>query len=375
MPRTLRTQPLNTAAQLFELEAAWEALWRDQSVPQPALEPQFVRLWCQHFGNASTLHAFAFWHDTELIGLSLLQRRRVRAGPGVHIARLQAVGGSDGHGDGVWLPAPGVLAADGWEPEVANALVTALSGAEAPRFDDCLLELQPPGPLLEGVVSAATERRIPRDRTIQDTQLARRLPADWPALLTALPKKKRYALRRAETALAERGRLDWHRAATEPERQAGFALLMRLHGARWQHAGQPGVFAASRFSSFHRDYSRHLQAAGRLELQWLTLDDAPIAALYQLRCGNTQYLYQLGREPDLPNALQPGIAAVALAMRDAMANGIDHYDFMLGEAPYKRLFGATPTRLEALRLSGPGARARLLRGLRTVAQRLRKPQS
>jgi CelD/BcsL family acetyltransferase involved in cellulose biosynthesis len=78
-----------------------------------------------------------------------------------------------------------------------------------------------------------------------------------------------------------------------------------------------------------------LLARGELELMWLSANDQPIAATYNVISNGAVQFYQSGRRMDLPRELRPGVVLHALAIRRAIELKRREYDFLAGGARYK----------------------------------------
>jgi CelD/BcsL family acetyltransferase involved in cellulose biosynthesis len=120
--------------------------------------------------------------------------------------------------------------------------------------------------------------------------------------------------------------------------------LERLHTARWQNSGRPGLFADSRVSAWHRGALPALLRNGTLRLFALSLNDEIIAALYALldpptRSERTLYLYITAYSIRYAK-LRPGTVLMALAAEHAAQEGAQMVDLLRGDEPYKRLWQA-----------------------------------
>jgi CelD/BcsL family acetyltransferase involved in cellulose biosynthesis len=217
-----------------------------------------------------------------------------------------------------------------------------------------------------------------------------RLPATWDAYLATLERSHRYVVSRSLRELkAWAGASGYElRRATTPEQLAeGRAVLERLHEQRWNDRGRAGVFASERFARFHdRVMPRLLEGTdGQLELWWLVVAGEPVAAAYNISYRGRVYFYQSGRKLDVPKSAKPGVALHALLLQEAIARGIQEYDFLQGESMYKRQLAPDSRSLITLRAASPALRARLVhsaaalteRGVRMARQKLgpRRPRA
>lgn len=158
-------------------------------------------------------------------------------------------------------------------------------------------------------------------------------------------KEVRRLLRDAETLGA---RLE---VAGEDQADAAFEDLCRLHQARWEGRGEPGVFAAPRFAAFHRDLVRQWLPGGRAVLARLWLGEEPAAVLYGFVAGAKVDIYQSGVRMDAVGTMRsPGTLLHLLLMQALVTRGITAYDFLSGAAFYKDRLATREQALAGIRI-------------------------
>jgi CelD/BcsL family acetyltransferase involved in cellulose biosynthesis len=173
------------------------------------------------------------------------------------------------------------------------------------------------------------------------------LPATWAEFLASLSKSHRRQVRRVEER-AESGGAELHLANAANFPQA-WEILVDLHQRRRKSLGEPGCFASQRFHDFLREASQQLLAAGALRLWWLELEGRPVAVEYMLQGGGVVYAYQAGVDPQRL-VDQPGRMMAALLIRRAIEEGLQGFDFLRGDEPYKAHWRAHPRRLSEWRI-------------------------
>ncbi|HEX4142909.1 MAG TPA: GNAT family N-acetyltransferase [Pirellulales bacterium] len=185
------------------------------------------------------------------------------------------------------------------------------------------------------------------------------LPDNWDAFLAGLPKSRRTGVRNQIKKLVDTGRVQLRRAETAADVSRAFEILVDLHQKRRGVLQQPGCFASTSFTTFHRELATRFLESGKLRLSWLELDDVPIAIEYSFTGGDTVYYYQGGFDPGV-SQLGPGWLMSALSLRAAIAEGYRYFDFLRGDEPYKASWNATPRPLVERRVVGrrPAARVR-----------------
>jgi CelD/BcsL family acetyltransferase involved in cellulose biosynthesis len=238
-----------------------------------------------------------------------------------------------------------VVATAGDGHSVANA-VAGWIAAEAPRR--VRLEFVPEDvPTLPAMAEIFGERgyRVERSRLVASPRL--RLPGDFETYVQSLGKKERHELRRKIRRLenATKATFRW---AAEAERGATLDRFFALHRLS---RGAKADFMTPGLERFFRDIADMLAPLGRLRLGVLRAHDEDAAVLFAFAYRGTLALYNAAYDPALAS-LSIGVVGHAWAIREAIADGLDTYDLLRGNEPYKYDLGATDRwlgRLEAVR--------------------------
>ena len=163
--------------------------------------------------------------------------------------------------------------------------------------------------------------------------------------------------------------------AARLEPVAGEEALGRFiaaHQAWWRARGQPGAFAHPFMRRFHAELLARGEASGEVSLRLLRAPDGrPAAWLHLLRFGGHVAAYQsaLTCDEDLLR-LKPGLVAHLLAITEATAEGAACYDFLAGEARYKRSLATDKGALVWTERLKPASPDHLVAWLRRLARRL-----
>ena len=266
----------------------------------------------------------------ETVGLALWNRR---AGPVVPSFALQEAG---------------MAALD--TPYVEH---NGILGAAAPAAFRAMLRGVRPRRLVLSGIDDATLAAV-RDAT-RWVRVLRSQPAPFLELgrdpLAGRDANTRAQLRRSERAY---GTVAVSRAATEAEAWAMLDELAALHQARWEARGQPGAFVRPFFRRFHRALIAAGLPRGEIDLLRVTGDGALVGLLYNFRYRGVAYAYQGGfAYEDASGARKPGLTCHLAAVRHAAAAGLVRYDFLAGDAQYKRSLSDGATMLHWVE-AGPG---------------------
>src|SRR5262249_3184151 len=184
----------------------------------------------------------------------------------------------------------------GREPAVADAFVQGLAAGRWGAFDELVLPMMDGSGPLPGLLEEAARRAgLSACSRVTGEAPYIPLPSTWNDYLKRLRGSDRYFVNRSLRDF-ERwagGAERFHRASTPGELEEGKRILHSLHHERWRGTGA-GVFRSSRFLAFHDRVMPRLLELGALELLWLTVSGASVAALYNIVWNHKTYFYQCG---------------------------------------------------------------------------------
>jgi CelD/BcsL family acetyltransferase involved in cellulose biosynthesis len=164
-------------------------------------------------------------------------------------------------------------------------------------------------------------------------------------VLTLLGSGVRSRIRRSDRGF---GTLLGEWATTRDEALGIFDELIGLHQARWEREGRKGAFASARFTGFHRDFiARSMGDRPRVLLYRLRNEAGTIGCLYSFIEDGMVLFYQSGFIDVEDNRLKPGLSTHAMCMQECLARGLETYNFLAGEARYKRELATTELALQS----------------------------
>lgn len=184
------------------------------------------------------------------------------------------------------------------------------------------------------------------------------LPASWDELVGRLSSKRRNRVRTQQRRMLDSGQARVYGAETEADVRRGLAIFELLHRRRRQALGDEGCFAMAGFPAFIHEAARSFFALGRLQLDWLEIEDRPAAVEFKLLGDDTVYYYQTGMDPALTE-ISPGWLLQIASLRRAIEGGFRMFDFLRGDENYKSSWRAEPRPLAQVRIAGRGPAARL----------------
>jgi CelD/BcsL family acetyltransferase involved in cellulose biosynthesis len=117
---------------------------------------------------------------------------------------------------------------------------------------------------------------------------------------------------------------------------AWFDHLKGLHTVQWQARGQRGAFANPRWEHFHRTLIQTRFDRGEVQLLKVANAGEELGYIYSHLWRKRVYMQQTGFSMPVDNRRKPGYVAHTLAIQHNLENGMHLYDFMHGDARYKR---------------------------------------
>lgn len=161
----------------------------------------------------------------------------------------------------------------------------------------------------------------------------------WDGYLETLTKKQRHEIRRKLRRAQGDGEWEWRTARTRADVDRDLPIFFRLQAASASHKA---AFLTDEMREFFRAIAYEYLDKNILRLSVFKRDGADIAATFSFLYRGRWLLYNSGYDP-AHGAHSPGIAAVALAMQDAIHEGAAAFDFLSGNESYKYQLGASDT--------------------------------
>lgn len=363
--------------ELEELRDEWRALLAQSFSAEPMLDPDWLLTWWRHYGEKRELAVGLFYENGCLVGLAPLCRRRYRYFPGMTYRRLEFLGAGFDEQDGVGSDYLCLIAKPESHTRVCDAFVRRLADGSFGSWDECLLQMMDGShPVSAGIRASLTQSQLAFEEASNAQSPYMTLPQSWESYLAGLSKKRRQSLHYAlrdfkEWAEACPGGWRVERANDDETLRRALHAVGALHTARWRSEGVTGAFSSKRFVEFHNEYACKMLAEGRLELAWLSVAGQPVAGIYCFHANGKVYFYQSGRVMNVPSKVRLGIVMLILTLQEAIRKGAREFDFLGGEAQYKRLFATGSRDLIGFRVARPSARETLLKTLKTFRNTLR----
>lgn len=341
------------------LEEEWRGL-------EKAAEPSFFQSWTWIGTWLESLQSppllLRLRDAAGLAGLGLIVPRRVRR-HGLVVSRqwhLNAWG--DGDLDRLAIEYNGLLLRRDLGSEALSAVFRVLR--ERDDWDEWVLPGVPPSYVQAGQaagLACVCDHAAPCFVIALD-----RLRGQADGLIGMLSANSRAQLRRALKMAEESGPLALTPARTVQEAQDFFAQMRAL-----DRRAQAGAFATPARVDFHRRLIERALPRGELEILAASAGKTVFGFLYHFIYEGRVLAYQAAYRAGVDNRHRPGLVMHHLAIARAAARGDQVYDFLAGEARYKRSLGVPGESLLWCRLQRDRPAFALERAARRLRQALR----
>lgn len=292
-------------------------------------------LWWHHHREllGGTLAIVACYAGSRLVGLAPFYLRSVPHRAGIRATRMEIIGSTFRDGRGVFSEYLDLIADRAYVDEVASAVGRHLRADG--RWSDLVVGNSP----AEGVAASLVRDHLAAVCLVRETDPMEshraELPADFPTYLSSLSGGIRRKVSNHRSKLVNPRLV----VAGPDEVFQVFDQIDAFHLERWKAPQYVGVAR-----EFHFALARALIARGALRMSTLFSAGAPLAVMYNVRIGTTEYNIQSGFDPAQAVGLSPGYLHFGYSLEEACRDGIRRFDFLAGEGrnrQYKQDFMTT----------------------------------
>jgi len=347
-----------------------QPLWAELADSSPDssfyLSTHWMAAWIEIFGASLQPEILVFEEEAVAVGACLLVNRAERRGP-FRVRRVYLNAGGEDLADRCAMEFNGVLCRAGCEQGIAEALGAHLRALE---WDEFVVEGICPGPVLSWLQTKAFPE-LPASSRVRPSYYVgldrlRRLNISHES---SLSPNTRQQLRRSLRLYRNRGAIRTEVAHDLSRAEEFFDEMRQLHQATWKARGEPGAFASARRLAFHRVLIRRAFAQGAIQMLRVTAGEETVGVLYNFVQRGKVYFFQSGFNYSPGRHLKPGLVTHACAIRHCLEQGFDDYDFLAGEARYKRSLANDCRPLASVVFARPSIKLALIEFLRALKRR------
>ena len=184
------------------------------------------------------------------------------------------------------------------------------------------------------------------------------LESSWDAMLSALPKKLRWTIRKSEKELSSKGRLQYAQAENPASTRSLLDTIYAIERRSWKEESRTSITAQDTQQAFYEALVPIAAEAGVLSAHTLRLDEQPIAYILGL-VGEDGVFLDLKESFDVTySESSPGHVLKRFAIEALLARGVALYDFMGKCEPYKMRWTDRTYRRLTLTMFGRSLRSR-----------------
>ena len=317
----------------------------------------WMKAWLDDIPEAVSIYHIEVREGETIQLLGAIGRPHHRSPPffGLSQSRLHEVGVTDN--DAIYIEYNDFLVTEGADKARAlaiDALIEGMPEIENFVFRNATQNLA--SALEKAAASRGLKARPLNDQPVYIADLAENRRQNR-LFLDGVSKSLSTKVRRAINLYEARGQLVGKEPDSQIEIDHAWNTLIELHEAGWKRRQQAGVFANAQLTAFHERLRGH--APDQCRLFEVTCGSNPIGVLYNFVCGERAINYQSGFRYEDDNKLTPGFVCHALACQYYQDKGFAFYDFLAGDAEYKRRFGRHAADLKSISLDRHGWRQSL----------------
>ena len=325
-------------AELVELQSQWLELER-QANPPFFLRWAWIYNWAYLAKQSNP--QFLFMHTKQgqnTVGLALFTCRRTSPLVGIRLNQLWLHRHGEELLDQIWIEHNDVLALPEQTEQVKQAMFAQICRADK-RWHEVYVGMSDKG--------ALNNLHLPafKQRVIIDSQAFRaslKNCADLNAYLSSLSKNTRAQIAKSARNLNQYGDYSLEMAVNEQDKSDYLQHIANLHIERWGHTLHGSGFSNQTFVDFHHRLVLQDTENKNCRLYRLKQNGEALGYVYLLTTEHTWYFYLSAISFHTDPKIKIGMLLHTLIIQQAIQERADYYDFMAGEAQYKRSLSNCP---------------------------------
>ena len=161
-----------------------------------------------------------------------------------------------------------------------------------------------------------------------------RVDQAWESYENTLETKLISDTRRRYRRLGQLGQITFRKASSANEVRDYLEEMIRQKRARYRVTGAKDIFVDPRVTAFYQSAAQNLHRSGWLDLTSLELDGLPLAIHFGSVYAGRFFHYMPSFNYEYAQ-YSPGRLLLYQQLRDAFSNGLQEFDFLAGQDPYK----------------------------------------
>lgn len=190
--------------------------------------------------------------------------------------------------------------------------------------------------------------------------------------LDLLSKNRKKQLKSSINAYRKIGEITTRLATTAEEALFMLKELSKLSQKKWDIKNEPGAFSNDFLVCFHEKLIKDNFEKKCIQLLQVSCNEDPIGYLYNFTYFGKVYFYQSGFQYRKENKYRPGMVSHYFSILLNAENGFKIYDFLEGEANYKKSMATNKSELYWLTIQKKHLRFKLEQKLKKTLIALKK---
>lgn len=325
----LKTVIVSIYESLAALKDEWDELLLNSRACTVFLTWEWIEAWWRTYGKSRKLFVILVRnHFNELVGIApfYLELRKLSGLLSINIVRFLGIGGD---------VAPNyldIIAVNGMEREVVKTVVDKLEHSISSWDILELADIPERSIALTHLEQEITKRewRFEKEQYSACPYIV--LPKSWDEYLKRKSKNFRKKTKEHLRIMARDFAVDFCQIKEVKELPFKMELLKNLHNNRWNN--QSGGFRSKEYIKFHKIVAQRFLENGWLRLYFLVVDGEEVGVLYCYSFSGVLSFYQSGRLRKWSH-YSVGMVMFARAIQEAIKEGLNEFDFLCGNEPYK----------------------------------------
>jgi len=317
----------NSYKQLEEIKTDWNDMLKNSINNHIYLTWEWLSCWWKHFGKGREMRVLCLKDESDFIAIAPLMCSKYKIPLFGNVVKIEFIGSPESDYNSLIL-----------KNRNSEYLELFLDYLVSNYSDWNILELRD---IPEEFISSDLKHKIfnefmkyPLKYKVIDICPYLILPNSFDDYKKMMGRKRVKNIERRERRLQELGKLEIKTHENFDSLEKAMNVFYKLHQKRWVQKGEEGVFAKKKFRIFHLDLAKRFEKNGWLDLNFLTLNEKPIATMYSFDYYNKKYLYLSGFDPEY-SKFSPGNLLEISTIEKSFENGLEEIDYLRGHHLYK----------------------------------------
>lgn len=276
--------------------------------------------------------------DNKTVGLALFRTKTIWVFPYIKLNQLWLHRHGEERADQIWIEHNDILAIPEHHQKIRQGIFQHVLSSESP-WQEVYLGMSNEG-LLNDIKLPGTLQRTLIDSPAFRANLS--LHPNLSSYLSSLSKNTRAQISKSKKNLSAFGAFQLEMASELSEKQLFFKQITEKHIERWSENDFGSGFNNPVFVNFHQRLIFQDQENRYSRLYRLSQNGESLGLVYILTTKHTWYFYLSAITFHTDPKIKVGLLLHALIIEQAIKENVTIYDFMAGEAQYKKSLSNCP---------------------------------